>query len=201
MSRAWIRPAVHAGALGFAFLAPVLGRWGMAGAAFAAFLANALLLPRTALGRSLRREGEPRWNGVVTYPLGVSLLFACLRADAAVAGWAVMALGDPAAALVGRRVGGPRIPWNRRKSLAGTCAFFAIAWLGAGAISAAVWGASRERVLGDSESLAIYSCWIAAGAFAGAVVETLDPGVDDNLPVALAAGGTLAWLAGSPWAG
>ena len=31
--------------------------------------------------------------------------------------WAMMAFGDPAAAIAGRLVGGPALPWNRRQDL------------------------------------------------------------------------------------
>jgi dolichol kinase len=188
--------------LGFAFLAPVLGRWGMATAALAALAMNAFLLPRTPLGRALAREGEPRWNGLLSYPLAVALLFALFPPEAAVAGWAAMALGDPAAAWAGRRTtGSPRIPWNRRKSLAGTITFVSVAWIGSAFVVAgalpAVMGLPRERLLVDGQALAVYACWTATGAVVGAVVETLDLGIDDNLPVALAVGGTLA-LFGAP---
>jgi len=192
-----LRPAVHAGLVGFAFLAPVLGRWGMAGAAFAAFVLNALVLPRTALGKALAREGEPRWNGLLAYPLAVALLFALFPPEAAVGGWAAMALGDPAAALAGRHSArSPRIPWNRKKSLAGTAAFFPVAWAGSGVVMAAVFpalmGLPPSRLLADGEALAIYAAWTAAGALVGAVVESMDLGADDNLPVALAVGAALA---------
>jgi dolichol kinase len=192
-----LRPLVHAGLLGFAFLAPVLGKWCMAGAALVAFLVNALVLPGTALGKALAREGEPRWNGLLAYPLAVALLFALFPAEAAVGGWAAMALGDPAAALVGGRgSGGVRIPWNRRKSLAGTATFFSAAWIGIAFVTATVFpevmGLPSSRLFADGEALAIYAAWTAIGAFVGAVVESMDLGADDNLPVALAVGAALS---------
>lgn len=193
------RPVVHAGMLGFAWLTPFFGRWGMVGVALAALLLNAFVLPRTAHGRALARPGEPRWNGLLSYPLGVALLYALFPPEAAVAAWAVLALGDPMAAWAGRHnPGGPRIPWNRGKSIAGTITFFTVGWAGAVLLAAtavpAVAGLPRERIGADGLTIAVFLGWTAAGALAGAVAETLDLGIDDNLPVALAAGGALALL-------
>ncbi len=194
------RPLVHAGMLGFAFLAPVLGSRGMAAMGLAALALNAFVLPRTALGRSLARPGEPRWNGLLSYPLAVALLFALFPSEAAVAAWAILALGDPAATLAGSGGrGGPRLPWNPRKTLGGSVTFLSAAIPGALLVTAwslpEVMGMPRDRLFGDAGVLAIYAGWIAAGALAGAAAESLDLGIDDNLPVALAAGGTLALLA------
>jgi dolichol kinase len=193
----WLRPAVHAGAFGFAFLAPVIGRWGMAGAAAAALAGTLLVLPRTALGRALARPGEPRWNGVHSYPLAVALLFALLPLEAAVAGWAMLAFGDPAASLAGGGGrGGRALPWNPRKTVGGTITFLTAALAARMFLTAAVLpevrGIPADRLFQETETLGIYAAWMAAGALAGAFAETLDLGIDDNLPVALAAGGTLA---------
>lgn len=180
-----LRPLVHAGMLGFAFLGPVLGRWGMAEVAFAAFLANLLLLPRTSFGRALRREGEPRWNGLVAYPLAVALAYAIFQPEVAATAWAVMAVGDPAATLVGTaRPWKVRLFHNRRKSAAGSLAFLLAAWAGAFGVLAVC-----ER--GDPVPLVLVG---AVAALAGAVVESLPIPGDDNLPVVLAAGGALTWL-------
>ena len=41
--------------------------------------------------------------------------------------WAMMAFGDPAAAIAGRTVGGPALPWNRDKTWVGLLANWAVA--------------------------------------------------------------------------
>lgn len=174
-----LRPAVHAGLLALALLEPYLGRKGMAGAAFGAFLLNLLVLPRTSFGRALRREGEPRWNGLVAYPLAVALAYALFPPVAASVGWAVMALGDPAAALVGRsRPWTARIPWNRKKSVPGTLAF----------LGAACAGAYLAVALQAGSPVAL------VGALVGALVESLPFPGDDNLPVTLCAAAAAACL-------
>ena len=182
MRLAWLRPAVHAGALGFVFLAPALGKWGMAGAASGAFLVNAFLLPWTPFGRALRREGESWWNGTLSYPLAVALGYALFSEEIAGIAWAVLALGDPAAALVGGlRPWRIRIPWNRRKSVAGSLAFLAVAWAAAAGLLVAT---SATADLNGPLLL-----FLGAMALAGTLAETLPIPPDDNLPVLLAAGG------------
>lgn len=158
----------------------------MAGAAFAAFLFNLLVLPRTPLGRSLRREGEPRWNGLVAYPLAVALAYALLHPAIAAVSWAVMALGDPAASLAGAgRKGGARIPWNRGKSVAGSAAFLAAAGAGAFGILCAL-----RLVEGHPVEVSAFLVIAGGAALVGAIVESL-PLREDNLPVVLATGAAL----------
>lgn len=190
--------------LGFVLLLPVLGGRGMAAAAGAALLLNALVLPRTALGRALRREGERPFGGLLTYPLGVLLAFLLLPPAAAAGGWAALALGDPAAGLVGGRFGGAApLPWNRRKSWPGLLACGTASWAGMLGVLAALGALGAWPLPPDLDGgvLVPVLAWTLAGAAAAALAESLDLGLDDNLPVILAAGGTLALLAGSAGAG
>jgi len=196
-----LRPAVHAALLPAVLLLPAIGGTGMAAVAGAAALANLVVLPRTPFGRALRREGEPLLGGLVTYPLAVMLGFLLFPPVAAAGGWAALAVGDPAAAWAGRRAGGRApLPWNPRKSWAGSAAFAAAAGAGILATLAALaalgtWpGIDPLRLPGDAPLLALG--FAASGALAGAVAESLDLGLDDNLPVLLGTGGTLALLAG-----
>jgi dolichol kinase len=174
----------------------------MAGMALLALLANAFLLPRTAFGRALARPGEPRWNGLLSYPAAVAAAYALLPPEAAAGAWAAMALGDPAAAFAGGRAGGRgRLPWNPRKTLAGSAAFLLSAWAGIALVVAAAFpapgGIPRGALLGDPAALGILALWALCGAAAGALAESLDLPLDDNLPAALASGGVLALLAGA----
>lgn len=164
----------------------------MAAVAFAAFLVNLLVLPRTAFGRSLRREGEPRWNGLVAYPLAVALGYVLFPPHFAALAWAVMALGDPAATIAGRsREWKARIPWNRRKSVAGSAVFVLAATVGfMGVLYAlrALEGAGWKGPHEPPDGLAL----AAGAAFLGALVEAIPWPADDNLPILLAVGGAMA---------
>jgi len=167
----------------------------MAACAGAAFLVNLLLLPRTPLGRAMRRSGETPWNGTVTYPLAVALGFLLFRLEwVAVAAWSVMAVGDPAAAWVGRsRAWRSRIPWNRAKSVAGTIAFFLAAGPATLGVLLLLFPADMGRAL--EARPALVAAGLAAAAAAGALVETVPLLLDDNLPTALAAGTALSLVA------
>ena len=191
MKREFLRPAVHAGALGFVFLEPVLGRWGMAGTAAAVTLLNLLVLPRTALGKSLRREGEPLVNGQVTYPLAVAAAYALFPYPGPAVAWAVMALADPAASvLASSEPWNARLPWNRRKSVMGTFSFLLVAEIAA----VAVLMATHEGPIGyDARMMQLHIA--AVLALVGAIVESLPLPIDDNLPIVLAVGGAFAYAA------
>src|SRR5687768_9221178 len=102
--------------------------WPQAAAlAVAALLFNAFVLPRAG-GRAIFRPDDVRRGipaGILYYPLAVLLLILCFRhrLDIAAAAWAILAVGDGMATLVGRRVNGVRIAWNHDKTWAGTIAF------------------------------------------------------------------------------
>ncbi len=91
--------------------------------ALAAFLFNLFVLPRIGGRRSTaprtRRAGYPL--GILFYPLSVLLLILAFptRPDIVAAAWGILAIGDGAATIVGRRVGGRRMPWNREKTVGG----------------------------------------------------------------------------------
>ena len=86
-------------------LAAVAGRppyedWVLLRVAVAALALNAFVLPRTAFGRALSREGEPRWNGLLSYPLAVAAGLATLEILQQPGVW------DGIAAATSRLVGG-----------------------------------------------------------------------------------------------
>jgi len=127
-----------------------------------------------------------RINSATWYATALVALAVCFDVHLGVAGLAVLGLGDPMAALVGRRYGRTRLMNGR--SLEGSTAFVifgaAAAWL-----ALSVWhpdlGAGPIVVLS-----------LAAALF-GAVAELLTRRIDDNLaiPVVGALGGQVAtWL-------
>jgi dolichol kinase len=98
-----------------------------------------------------------------------------------------VAVGDPAAGIVGTRYGHTRLPWpkglSRTKSLEGTLAFSAAA-LG---VALVLWAGGVYSVL-----------WPAvAGALAAALVELLPIPIEDNVSVPLASAAVMGilWVA------
>ena len=136
-ARQWLH--VCSGA--FALLLRFLTWWQAAALAGTALLFNALVLPRIGGRRLYRPIDEARGFplGILLYPLAVLLLILVFsaRLDIAAAAWGILAFGDGAATLVGRRADGLRWPWNHDKTIAGSIAFVVCG--GLGAIALACW--------------------------------------------------------------
>jgi uncharacterized protein (TIGR00297 family) len=186
------RQAVHIAMVGWAFLLRVL-TWRQAVAlAVVALLFNAFVLPRAG-GRAIFRPDDVRRGipaGILYYPLAVLLLILCFRhrLDIAAAAWAILAVGDGMATLLGRRFGRTPIAWNRDKTWEGTIAFMVCG--GAAGVLLCWW--TRPNV---SVPVPMWFVGIAPllAAAAAAMVETVRIRLDDNLSVPFAAGGAL-WL-------
>jgi uncharacterized protein (TIGR00297 family) len=174
----WTRKAVHAG-FGLCALALRFLDWKVAAAlALSALAFNVFLMPR--FGRGIYRDaGRRRDTGIVAYPAMVLLLILVFRGPylpVAAAVWAMMAFGDPAAAIAGRTVGGPALPWNPAKTWVGLLADWAVA----GAASVLVFlFVSRRAVEPDAVSILM----IGAGLYA--FLESVRSGLDDNIVAAL----------------
>jgi uncharacterized protein (TIGR00297 family) len=174
----WNRIAVHAGTGLFALSLRWLDWKASAVLAFAALLFSLLVMPR--VGRSIYRDGTRRRDtGIVAYPAMVLVLILVLRdhyLTVAAAVWAMMAFGDPAAAIAGRLLGGPTLPWNREKRWIGLAAD----WAAGATASILVFRFVSARPL---EPLAVVL--LVAGAAVYAFLESVRAGVDDNLVAAL----------------
>lgn len=180
------RRVVHFAVGGMAFLLPYLTPVQAACAAGGAVAFNLFLLPR--VGPSLFRLAEritPWRSGIVIYPVAVLLLILLFhrRMEIAGAAWAILAGGDSAAGWIGRRFGRRPIPWNRSKTVEGSVAYAAAAfvfswavlvWMGRGPVEAAFLSG-------------------AASPFA-AFMESLPWRLDDNLTVPLLSAAFLAGL-------
>ncbi|ABL78847.1 diacylglycerol/polyprenol kinase family protein [Thermofilum pendens] len=68
------------------------------------------------------------FTGTVYFWFSTLLIVALMEPHRAAASVMVSSFGDAAAAVVGREVGGPRLPFNRRKTLAGSAAMFLAAF-------------------------------------------------------------------------
>jgi uncharacterized protein (TIGR00297 family) len=192
MSSADLRSLVHVAA---GLLALTLAWLSAAAAAaisagFVAF--NLAVLPRLAGGRLRRAEVAwgPSDRGLVLYPVSVLVLLLLLpdRPLVVACAWALLAFGDGAAGLVGRRARGRRLAWNRDKSLAGSLAFALAGGAACGALAAAcAVGLLPFRDAGflDPSHPALWWWGIGLiGALVAGVVESLPSGLDDNLTVA-----------------
>ena len=176
------RQLVHVAMGGFALLLRFLSWYQAVILAATAVAFNMWLLRRVTRGRLHRPAelSEPIPGGIVFYPTSVLLLLLLIpsRPDIVAAAWGILAAGDGAATLIGRRAGGPRIPWNREKSVAGTVAFIVFG-RAAGAFLA--WWCRPIVIPPPFLWFSIAAPLFAAAA--AAAVETLPIRLDDNLTV------------------
>jgi dolichol kinase len=134
-------------------------------------------------------KGAP--SGIIVYCISVLALcivfFNHMWMTAAI--WGVLAFGDGMATIVGRAIGGPRLPWNNRKGWYGSLSFVLFGTLGAAALIAWTRGVPFLPTLPLAASLAIVC----------AVVESLPLPLDDNITVPLAGAIALPLLAMVPF--
>jgi len=146
---------------------------------------NLFAMPR--IGRGIYRDpAAARDRGIVAYAAVVLALILLFRHRIAIAGavWGMLALGDPAAAIAGRRIGGRALPWNPGKTWSGLCANFVVSV----AAGLALFRFLSPGAVTGSSSVTGFSSAVVAGAAAFAVAESLRTGVEDNLVAPLAAG-------------
>jgi len=174
----WKRKAVHAATGLFALTFRWLDWKAAAAVAAAALLFNLFVMPR--VGRMLYRDASrTRDPGIVAYPVMVLALVLLLRdhyLPVAAAVWAMMAFGDPAAAIGGELLGGSRLPWNPAKRWIGLVAN----WAAGVSASILVFRFVSARPL---ELVAVVL--LLAGSAVYAFLESVRAGIDDNLVAAI----------------
>jgi len=174
----WKRKAVHAATGLFALTFRWLDWKAAAAVAAAALLFNLFVMPR--VGRELYRDSSrTRDPGIVAYAVMVLALVLLLRdhyLPVAAAVWAMMAFGDPAAAIAGELLDGARLPWNPTKRWIGLVANWAV---GASA-SVAVFRFVSARPL---ELVAVVLLLVGSAVYA--FLESVRAGIDDNLVAAV----------------
>ena len=121
------RKVVHVGMGAFALGLRWMEPWQAMIMALAALILNSFFLHLITRGALLRpEESASRFSrGVVLYPAILLLTFVVFRSRLELAAgiWALLAVGDGIAALVGLGLGGPRLPWNPKKTWSGLVAF------------------------------------------------------------------------------
>jgi len=168
-----LRQVIHLLMLSFALLLRVLEWWQ------AALLALAAIVPAALLNPSVRRGDEPRVSGVILYPASVLLVILVFHRHLhiAAAAWAVLAVGDAASNVFGRRFGKTKLPWNADKSIAGSAAMLLFS---APAALFFLWWVAQSDY-----QIAYYVTLAAAGALAGTLFESLRLPLNDNPAIIL----------------
>jgi uncharacterized protein (TIGR00297 family) len=123
------------------------------------------------------------WTGIVIYPISLLALILLYgdRDHLHIVGaiWAIMALGDGTAGVVGSALRGPALPWNREKTWSGFLGFIVAGTAGAYVLT-------RWVAPSVDPDIALKIC--AASALVGAIVESLPIRLDDNATVPLVSG-------------
>ena len=187
------RQAVHITMGAVALVLRFATWWEAAILAGVAVAINAHVLHRIP-GWSLHRESEKgrRYlSGVTLYPIAILVLILVLpaRLDIVAAAWGILAFGDGAATIAGRRLRSPAIPWNPSKSLAGSLAF--VVFGGAAGALLCVW--CRPPIIPAPYMWFSVAAPLVA-AIAAAAVETIPVRLDDNVSVPATAAAVLWWL-------
>ena len=125
----------------------------------------------------LKREEEARITGATYLLIAACICFLAFDKEIAVAVLLFLSLGDPAAALVGRPIPGPRI---LGKSPVGTLAFVVVSLL-------------VVALLVTADVMAFHWVFIVAAIVAG-LVELAPLPLDDNLTVPLVSGACAQYL-------
>lgn len=179
------RKLVHMAVGGIAFAVRPLGFGGAVICAVFAIVHNLFVFPLYGGKRLWRAHESERGQalGIVLYPIAVLLLLLFFRnhLEVAAAAWGILAFGDGMASLVGMSLGRSNpLPWNPRKSWAGTLAYTLFG--GAGAAVLLLWTAPGRYALAFALAIAF------ATALFAALLESQPQGLDDNLGVPLVAG-------------
>lgn len=137
---------------------------------------------------------DQRRSAVVGYTLPILAAIFLFPADAEIGMTilAILAFGDGSATLGGLLFGGPRLPWNRRKSWSGLLSFLVV---GTAFATVIFWGESNnaratEHVASWSTSLLC----AGGGVLAAAVAESIPSSINDNVRVGLSAALTVSVL-------
>jgi uncharacterized protein (TIGR00297 family) len=184
------RQILHMSMGAFALSLRYLPWWAAAILAGGAVAFNAYWLPRL-YGARIFRPSEAAGGyppGILFYPFSVVLLILIFpdRPDISAAAWGIMAFGDGAATFVGHRSGGRPIPWNPRKTVAGSLAFIVAG--GTAGVFLAWW---CRPVLMPPPYLWFAFVAPAIAAVAAAAVETIPIRLDDNISVPASAAAVL----------
>jgi uncharacterized protein (TIGR00297 family) len=123
----------------------------------------------------------PTASGIILYPISVLVLIVLYRnhLHIAAAAWAIMALGDGLATVIGERVDGSALPWNQQKTWSGFVSFAVAGTVGAALLTR--WVAPE---IPPHKRLIV----CAAAALLGGLFESLPIALDDNITAPLATG-------------
>jgi len=170
------RQLVHILLLFLAFLLKYTPRWQAVILLLVLLAMTLIFVPRMKLKNYFYRYTENKYSqGAVLYFLALLILVLVFPLYIVAVSWAILALGDGAATLIGKNLKCRELPWNRSKSFAGSAAFVVFGTFGAVVL--------MKWMIPD---LSLYICLVAAlkTTVVAAIVESMPLKINDNVSVA-----------------
>lgn len=144
------------------------------------------LVPKFKVKSHLYRFTEQRYSrGAILYFLTLLVLTLIFPLEIVAASWAILALGDGMATLIGKNFKAKELPWNKDKSYYGSLAFIIFGTIGAFILLKWMLPTMSGRL---AISLGLKTSFVAA------IVESLPWKIDDNVTVAVTSAVVLSWL-------
>ncbi len=145
--------------------------------------------------RQIRRHEQDNGTAAVAGYAGSVLLTVLLLPDRLEVGLgvlAILAFGDGSATTAGKLFGGPTLPWNPQKTVAGLLGFILA---GGTATTLMYWGETHNpEAIEPPLTLALASLLTFPAVFLSALVESLNSRINDNIRVGMVAAVSLASL-------
>lgn len=176
MPKEEIRQAIHILLFLLAFFLKYLNRFQAVFLLLLLFIITVFIIPRLKARSYLYRAFENKYSqGGMSYFLVLIVLVLVFPAYIVAASWAILALGDGAATLIGKNFKAKELPWNQDKTYFGSLAFIIFATLGAFILLK--WMAPT---MSGSEAISLG----LTTAIVAAIVESLPLKINDNITVA-----------------
>jgi len=180
------RQSVHILLFLLAFFLKYLNRWQAAVLLLILLFAILFLIPRLKIKSYFYRQLEKKYSqGAVWYFFVLLILVLIFPLSVVAVSWAILALGDGTATIIGQNFKAKELPWNRKKSYVGSLAFIVF-----GALGAFILLKWMLPEIGNSSALSIG----LKTSLVAAVVESLPWRLNDNLTVAVTSAVVLSWL-------
>ena len=180
------RQIVHILLFIFAFFLKYLSRWQVAFLLLFFLVFTLILIPNLKLKSHLYRQVEKQYSaGAILYFLVLFILVLIFPLPIVAASWAILALGDGMATLIGKNFWVKPLPWNREKSYAGTTAFLVFGTVGSVIL--------LQWVLPSVSNSFIFFVSLKT-VIVAAIVESLPWRVNDNISVPIAAATVMYFL-------
>lgn len=180
------RQIVHIALFILAFSLKFLTRWQAAALLLLLLIFTLVVVPKLHLKKYFYRHFEKKYSeGAVLYFLTLLVLVLVFPLPIVAASWAILALGDGCATLIGQHFKCRELPWNHRKTIPGSVAFFIFGFFGSAVL---LWWMLPQLDWTSIISASFKTVIIAT------LVESLPLRINDNVSVSIASALVLSFL-------